>query len=189
MIKEVFMKSSVLCLILVTILLGACSPSSDQRPLPASHPDRLKATLSLLLEEANIGNQHALRQKLETILPLAKVTRTLLRDSPRNETLTMRFEEMRRDALNELPAILIEAKTQGFNLIEITRVSPQSGSTNAPGDLSLLEQLTHRQGLYTARLMREGESKGLRLSAWLHLKDYGWISLLKLGELIERGSF
>ena len=181
------MKTRVLLPIFALLIFSVCSPQRESSQLPAGHPTRLEEMIQSLLDIATRGDEQSLRLKLESIFPTADRVQRLLNPSRLTEGLGEVFEvEIKQSALRELPSVLVEARQLRFDQIKLSRVSPQSGTTNAPGDLALLEQLKDRSGLYTVRLLKEGKSKGLRLSGWLYIEGHGWISLLKLGEEIER---
>ena len=180
--------------LLMALSFIACQPRDDSpKTAVIGSPQELTVKLTRMLEllpsndASPPPNQGSLQQFIQEVLPDAQKVQSLLRDDTRNANLgTYYATELRPSALRELPWALKEAKRQGLSRIEISRVGPQAGSSNAHGDLALLEQLNQRDGLYTVRFHREGLDKGLRLSGWLFLEDKGWICLLKLGEEIKR---
>lgn len=179
------MKTWVSWLMIALTSLSACSTQSSSISTRESPPERLKNEFQTLLDLSRQGDPEPVRLKLEEFLPRAELVQSILRASPQTEGLGELYEkQIKQSALKELPIALIEAHKLGLKEIKISRVSPQSGSTNAPGDLELLEYLNDREGLYTVRLVSPTHPKGLRLNAWLHLGNRGWISLLKLGEHI-----
>ena len=119
------------------------------------------------------------------MLPSVKKMASLLRASPIVAALKLDYEKMRKEALLELPWVLQGVVKKGYTEITVSKVSPQAGATNAPGDLHLLERLESRSGLYTVRIHTQDQSQGLRLNSWLYI-DQQWVTLLKLGELIKK---
>ena len=129
-----------------------------------------------------------LKAQVSSYFPNAKQIQGLFRDNKLTHNLGSFYEtQIRSKAIQELPWTLKELAHLGYTQVEIARVGPQAGSTNAYGDLALLEQLRIRLGLHTVRIRKEGQKdQSLRLSGWLYMERHGWVSLLKLGEEIRR---
>ena len=176
--------------LLISLFSSACDLIHPPvAPLSPHSPQALRKELEELLELAKSPDHtKKLEAKISSYLPKATDVQTLLRDNQFTQQLGSLYEsQLRSKAIQELPWTLQELTRLGYTQVEIARVGPQAGSTNAYGDLALLEQLKVRMGLYTVRIRKEGiQDQSLRLSGWLYNERYGWISLLKLGEEIRR---
>lgn len=174
----------------VALLCLSCDFIKSTAPLhsPRSPKFLQSELLSLLNLAQNAQTAPQIQTKIAAYLPPALLVQSLLRETDQNKGLGLFYEtQIRANALKELPWALKELASLGYNQVEIASVGPQSGSTNAFGDLALLEQLKERSGLYTVRIGKAGsEDQSLRLSAWLYFEERGWVSLLKLGEEIRK---
>lgn len=171
----------------VTMALSACQLQDRENKLGKHSPKYLKLKLTRLLELAqNTKSQSQLQSKLKKSILNAQQVESLLREHPLRQELSSFYEtKLAQPALKELAWTLQECAELGYSRIEVSRVGPHAGGSNAHGDLALLELLKSRDGLYTVRLKRnETDQQALRISGWLYHQDLGWVTLLKLGEEI-----
>lgn len=170
--------------------LTACDLIRPPRaPLAPHSPQVLQKELIHILDLARTPQtDQKLKAKLSSYFPTASQVQALFRDNTLTQGLGSFYEsQIRPKAIQELPWTMKELAHLGYMQVDIARVGPQAGSTNAYGDLALLEQLKVRLGLHTVRIRKEDQNdQSLRLSGWLYLENHGWISLLKLGEEIRR---
>ena len=179
----------LLCWSVSVLGLTACERKESTVPVTPNTKQGLRQVIEALLATAQVQQETKLIEQVNEVLPTGGEVEKLLRVNELNKGLGQHYEQnMRQSAQAEWPWALQELVKKGYTEISITRVSPLSGADNAPGDLALLEQLKNRDGLYTVRIHPKDSEKGLRINSWVYVNKK-WITLLKLGEVIEdRGS-
>lgn len=169
------------------LTLISCQAVHTETQLAEHSPKYLKAKLTRFLELAQSSSEQSqLQRELEKSLLNAQQVNELLRIHPLQQELSQFYEEkLAKIAQKELLWTMQECAKLGYTQVEVNRVGPHAGGSNAHGDLALLELLKSRDGLYTIRFKRnESDQQALRISGWLYHKDLGWVTLLKLGEEI-----
>ncbi len=191
MIRFSFSRSLAICftctLLFIFSTLTGCKDMSPSINLAPNHPKLLKLKLTQFLELAQSSEKQVeLQNELGKSLLTAPQVASLLREHPQRQAWSQFYEEkLAKQARTELLWTLQEAVKLGYSQLEVSRIGPHAGSTNAHGDLALLEMLKSRDGLFTIRLKRnESDKQALRISGWLYQQDLGWVTLLKLGEEI-----
>ncbi|MAD61516.1 MAG: hypothetical protein CMH49_08405 [Myxococcales bacterium] len=187
MIRILYFSLLVLSISSIVITLTACQTVHNDSHLAEHSPKYLKAKLTRLLELARSPQtEPQLKRELTKSILNAQQVHELLREHPLRQKLGQVYERViAKNAQQELLWTLQECAKLGYSRLEISRVGPQAGASNAHGDLALLELLKSRDGLYTVRLKRnESDLQALRMSGWLYDQDLGWVTLLKLGEEI-----
>ena len=171
----------------VVMALSACQSQDKESSLSKHSPQYLKVKLTRFLELAqNPKFESQLQSELKKSILNAKQVQGLLREHPLQQELGHFYEQkLAQPALKELAWTFQECFNLGYSRIELSRVGPHAGGSNAHGDLALLELLKSRDGLYTVRLKRnESDQQALRISGWLYHQDLGWVTLLNVGEEI-----
>ena len=177
----------VLIVMMISCLsLGSCQRTqSNEQSVPAHSPQALEQLIKTLQSTAVRSVKDARGSLKKHMFTSPQLANLLVDGSQRAELIQAFITEQSAVALKEVPWALRAAYEAGMKEVVVTRVGPNMGGKNAPGDLLLLQNLTQRSGLYTVRVQNEDGSKKLRISGWLYLPKQGWKTLLKLGELLE----
>ena len=175
----------ILCVMGGPLAFIGCQAQSTKGEISLGSTDELRALLKSLQEQAT-AHPEQVKRRLETLIPKWKDARSLLRAPTRwDAALTQPFEEMRSSALREIPWAFSAALEAEMTLVHVHKVSFNTGSDNAPGDLSLLKHLD-LSPIYNITLRHPKGERGLRLGGWVYHRERGWQYLMKLGEHLER---